>query len=588
MSDSRRTFLERLLGASAASALVPLGSGRPGAVDQPARPPAPPTGDEQYWADLKRQFVFPANQIPMNSANMCPAPRTVVEAVERATRDVDADVSYQNRAKYNALRESARARVGTLLGVTADEIAIVRNASEANNIVVGGIALGKGDEVVLLDQNHPTNNVAWDVRAARFGFTVKRVGLATPPTSVAQVVAAMVGAMTDRTRVLAFSDVSNATGLAMPTAELCRIGRARGMYVHVDGAQTFGATRRNLRELGCDSYSASAQKFLMGPREIGILYVRGTLEKFKGTRFEPSYHRSTPDSVWDILDQYLQISDRKLINPKMFNSFVDGTKSGIEMTAICNATGLVPQTNGLTFPPASRFERLAARRSLVLFDGGLPAADGQAGVLALEFSSAGERLIVGSRDVDMPSGTHWLPMERVTEAGAVLADVRWLEGARAAFEAARLNGVPTVLDADLGAREALSGLLKLTDYAIFSAPALREFAAGTSDVERLDHILSFGVKHAGVTLGSEGYTWRERGSGGQIPAFSVSVTDTTGAGDAFHGTFALMLAEGVAVGQRARMAAAAAALKCRRLGSRAGLPSRSELESFQAGSASGG
>jgi selenocysteine lyase/cysteine desulfurase len=276
MTDSRRTFLERLLGASAATALVPFAPGRsdPTGLARQARLPAPPTGDEQYWADLKRQFVFPANQIPMNSANMCPAPRTVVEAVERATRDVDADVSYQNRAKYNELRESARARVGTLLGVTADEIAIVRNASEANNIVVGGIALGKGDEVVILDQNHPTNNVAWDVRAARFGFTVKRVGFAAPPTGVAQVVDAMVGAMTERTRVLAFSDVSNATGLAMPTAELCRIGRARGMYVHVDGAQTFGATRRNLRELGCDSYSASAQKFLMGPREIGILYVR--------------------------------------------------------------------------------------------------------------------------------------------------------------------------------------------------------------------------------------------------------------------------------------------------------------------------
>jgi predicted homoserine dehydrogenase-like protein len=78
----------------------------------------------------------------------------------------------------------------------------------------------------------------------------------------------------------------------------------------------------------------------------------------KGTRYHPSYHQSTPDTVWDILNRYMKIgeADRKLINPKMFNSFVDGTKSGIEMTAICNATGLVPQTNGLGFPPASRFE----------------------------------------------------------------------------------------------------------------------------------------------------------------------------------------------------------------------------------------
>jgi predicted homoserine dehydrogenase-like protein len=76
----------------------------------------------------------------------------------------------------------------------------------------------------------------------------------------------------------------------------------------------------------------------------------------KGTRYEPHYHRSNPDNVWDILDKYLNISDRKSINPKMFNSFVDGTKSGIEMTAVCNATGLSPQSEGLSFPPATRFE----------------------------------------------------------------------------------------------------------------------------------------------------------------------------------------------------------------------------------------
>ena len=78
----------------------------------------------------------------------------------------------------------------------------------------------------------------------------------------------------------------------------------------------------------------------------------------KGTRYHPTYHQSTPDTVWQILDQYMKFrdEDRGSINPKMFNSFVDGTKSGIEMTAICNATGLHAQSEGLSFPPATRFE----------------------------------------------------------------------------------------------------------------------------------------------------------------------------------------------------------------------------------------
>jgi predicted homoserine dehydrogenase-like protein len=76
----------------------------------------------------------------------------------------------------------------------------------------------------------------------------------------------------------------------------------------------------------------------------------------KGTRYMPAYHQSTPETVWDILDKYMKIRDRQSINPKMFNSFVDGTKSGIEMTAVCNATGLESQADGLSFPPATRFE----------------------------------------------------------------------------------------------------------------------------------------------------------------------------------------------------------------------------------------
>jgi len=74
--------------------------------------------------------------------------------------------------------------------------------------------------------------------------------------------------------------------------------------------------------------------------------LQGDLRR-QGHALSPDYHQSTPDTLWDILDQYLQIKDRNSINPKMFNSFIDGTKSGIEMTAVCNATGLLPQSDGL-------------------------------------------------------------------------------------------------------------------------------------------------------------------------------------------------------------------------------------------------
>ncbi len=208
--------------------------------------------------------------------------------------------------------------------------------------------------------------------------------------------------------------------------------------------------------------------------------------------------------------------------------------------------------------------------------------DARTSTSAIIVDGRGERMIVGMRDTSIPSGTSWLPLERIIGADVVLADLRWLEATRTAFTHARKAGVPTVLDADLGAREALPELLAHTDYAVFSAPALREFSHAATDAERLAGILARGPRHVGVTLGAGGYSWAEAGRQGHQPAFTVDVVDTTGAGDAFHGAFALALAERQSIEDCARFACAVAAMKCTRLGSRAGLPSRKDVEAFLA------
>jgi sulfofructose kinase len=193
----------------------------------------------------------------------------------------------------------------------------------------------------------------------------------------------------------------------------------------------------------------------------------------------------------------------------------------------------------------------------------------------------GERLIIGERDHAMSMDASWLPLQRVAEAAAVVSDLRWVEGTRAAFTAARAAGVPTVLDADLDGGGSLDEFLCLADYAIFSGPALDAFAAGSSDQERLQCVLALGVRLAGVTRGAAGYTWASAGGqGGHQPAFATEIVDTTGAGDAFHGAFAWALAQGHTLADCARIAAAVSALKCRRLGARSGLPTLEELNSF--------
>jgi sulfofructose kinase len=202
---------------------------------------------------------------------------------------------------------------------------------------------------------------------------------------------------------------------------------------------------------------------------------------------------------------------------------------------------------------------------------------------AILVDAKGERLIVSHRDRGMSMECGWLPFERIGKAGAVLSDLRWFEATRHAFEAARGAGVPTVIDADLGGGDQLLEFLPLADYAIFSAPEIERYLPGLEDGERLARVLELGVRHAGVTRGAKGYVWRNsRGESGHQPAFSVKVVDTTGAGDAFHGAFTWALAAGRGDKECARVASAVAAIKCRKLGARAGLPSVAELDAFLA------
>jgi len=228
---------------------------------------------EAFWQQVRAQFIFTDDKVPMNAANLCPAFRKVADFVASMTADIDRDCSFNNRAKFSALHEQARDSVASQLHVSADEIALVRNTSEANNIISSGLPLGPGDEVIIWDENHPTNHVAWQVRAARYGFSVVTVPTPALLNSPADLLTAFSAAFTERTRVLAITHVSNVSGIRLPIAELASAAHARGIFVHVDGAQTWGAMNLDLKQMGADSFTASAHKWFMGPREVGLLYV---------------------------------------------------------------------------------------------------------------------------------------------------------------------------------------------------------------------------------------------------------------------------------------------------------------------------
>ena len=262
LKSSRRDFLKK-----GSAVLATIGT-TPRALN------AQSMDEETFWLQVRNQFAFTESAVPMNAANLCPSFRAVTDSVEHFTADVDRDCSFNNRAKYTNLLERCRSRIASQLNVSADEIALVRNTSEANNMINNGLPLEVGDEILIWDQNHPTNNVAWDVRAERFGLNINRVSTPTAPTSEQELLEAFAQEFGPNTRVLAITQISNVSGIRLPVAELVSAAHDRGIHVHVDGAQSWGALDLDLSALNVDSFSASAHKWYMGPREVGLLYVK--------------------------------------------------------------------------------------------------------------------------------------------------------------------------------------------------------------------------------------------------------------------------------------------------------------------------
>ena len=230
------------------------------------------------WAAVRAEFALDPRYIVMNAANFCPATRKVNEVLFRYTADMDANPSQQSRAKFSQGREETRRKIAAFLNVTAEEIVITRNTSEGNNLVSSGIELKPGDEVVVHDENHPTNLTSWVEKAKRYGFTVRTVRIPTPPPSSEALIKTFTDMITSNTRVLAFTHVTSTFGTTFPAKELCALARERGILTLVDGAQSFGALDLDLKAMGCDFFTGSSHKWLMGPKEAGILYIRSEVQ----------------------------------------------------------------------------------------------------------------------------------------------------------------------------------------------------------------------------------------------------------------------------------------------------------------------
>ena len=242
------------------------------------------------WEDVRKLF-FPKGQKipifrvePMNSANLCPTFYPTLDAIHALRRDFNQDISIQNRVlKFNTILKHVKNLVSRQVNANVEDLAFVRNTSEGNNILSNGFVRWVRDaEILLWDENHPTNNAAWKLKAKNKDsvkyFSVKQVDFNKSDEEVRKAIIKQITQKIDpaKTVMLSFSHVSNASGIQLPAAEIIKAVRAisSSIHIHVDGAMTWGSKNLNLKAMDCDSYSSSSHKWFMGPFETGLFYMK--------------------------------------------------------------------------------------------------------------------------------------------------------------------------------------------------------------------------------------------------------------------------------------------------------------------------
>ncbi|HEX2862366.1 MAG TPA: aminotransferase class V-fold PLP-dependent enzyme [Lacunisphaera sp.] len=230
--------------------------------------------DEAFWARFAALYDRDESFVQLNYGFYHPALRPVLEAEQAMAREVNRRGSHFKWQESDALLEAARAELAALAGADPEEIVITRNATEAMNIVIQGVALARGDEVVCSDQDYPSMDQAWEQRAQAEGIVIRRARIPLDPADDEEVVRCFAAEITPRTRLLHVTHLIHLSGQVLPVARLCRLGRERGVPVLVDAAHAFAQLDFSVRALDCDYLATSLHKWLGAPLGTGMLYVR--------------------------------------------------------------------------------------------------------------------------------------------------------------------------------------------------------------------------------------------------------------------------------------------------------------------------
>ena len=229
--------------------------------------------NEAFWKIFSNSFPVSRGIINLNNGAVCSSPSIVEKAFTTYYSLVNSAPSFFIWKEMEPGREVVREGLAQLINCSVDEVAILRNATEALNNIIFGIRLEAGDEVVACRQDYVKAVHSWKQRELRDGIRIKWIEIDGTETND-EVIAKYVGAFTDDTRVLHLTHVINWNGQVLPVEQIINEAKKRNIKVLLDAAHSFAILETDMERLRCDYMATALHKWLSGPIPSGLIYVR--------------------------------------------------------------------------------------------------------------------------------------------------------------------------------------------------------------------------------------------------------------------------------------------------------------------------
>jgi len=236
--------------------------------------PIESANNEDFWFPIQQSFSITRGIINLNNGGVSPSPRIVTEALIRYQWQQEDATAYTMWQILQPQVETIRTGLSELFGCDREEIAITRNASESLEILLMGMDLKSGDEILTTTQDYPRMLTTLKQREIREGLVLKMVKIPVPAKSNKEIVDAFAKGITTKTKVILMCHQINLTGQILPVKEVCELAKSKGIEVIVDGAHSFAQIDFKQNNLECDYYGVSLHKWLYAPKGTGLLFIK--------------------------------------------------------------------------------------------------------------------------------------------------------------------------------------------------------------------------------------------------------------------------------------------------------------------------